>query len=161
MQKLTVKMNKGQAQALIGIMVAIIIGVAVTISVINSTYTQATTTYSVTNESVNYAANGTTYALANDHLVSGSVTLTNITMAIGSGNFTVDYTDGTVKLILSSVSFNKNISTGYYNTSYQWRYGYYVTGTPKTLLGLMPVLVAVVLVLAVVGVIGIGRNKRR
>lgn len=142
-------MKKAQVQPLIGIMVALIIGIGVAVPVIIDQVNQATSSADITNEAMT-CTNATTQTLANDNLLSGTFTLQNDTggIVIGSGNYTLTIATGSVLFTtLNNTLYPADVCVAnytYYPDAYQ------TSATSRTLTGVLPLLFVVSLVLIVV-----------
>lgn len=142
---------KGQIaiSPLIAVMIVLIVGVAVAVPVVQDTTNQATLTYSLEDEQIT-GTDATTDTLLFPRTVS-SVVIYNATggsLTIGSGNYTLDSANG--RIVWSGLNNTLYPSpqwvnyTGHY-TSYQ------ASGSTRTLLNVLPLLVVLALVLVVVG----------
>jgi hypothetical protein len=143
---------KGQVQPLIALMVALIVGIAVAVPVVIDFVSQATEAQSVTGEAVT-CTNATTVTLDNDELLAGTFALTNGTVTIGSGNYTLSTTAGTVEFTtLDNDIYGSSCvaSYNYYSDAYQ------DASTSRTLTGIVPLLIVVGLVLVVVAYTKLG-----
>ena len=139
---------KGQVQPLIGIMIVLLIGVSVVVPVVMETTNSATLSYTIVNEEIT-GTNATSDTLDYPKLVS-SVTVYNATggsVEITSGNYTLDATNGVISWEhLDNAVYPTPQFVNYtgHHTSYQ------TSGSSRTMLGVLPLLIVVALVLIVV-----------
>lgn len=140
---------KGQVQAIIGLMVVLLIGVAVAVPVVTDTVNTATQSVTVTDEQL-AGINGTSETLDYPKLVSG-LTVYNQSGGVGeitSGNYSLDSTNG----VITWTNLNNTLYPAPQYANYTGHSTAYQTnGTSRTLLNILPLLVVVALVLVVVG----------
>lgn len=151
--------KKGQVQIgmFISILVIAVIGVTALLATTNDLVADATDTTTVTNESQT-ATNNTADTLANaegNDIVTSSDTITNGSGAVTltrNSNYTIDYDTGVV-------TWTNVNNTNYFGTNalvtYQYRDEAFVSdATSRTILDQLPILVAILILLAVVSYIG-------
>lgn len=140
---------KGQVEALVGLLVVLLVGVALAVPVITDTVNTATQSVTVTNEQL-AGVNATSDTLAYPKLVT-SLTVYNATggsVEITDGNYSLDSTNGVITwTTLDNAVYPAPQFANYtgHNTAYQ------TSGTTRTMLNLLPLLVVIALVLVVVG----------
>jgi hypothetical protein len=132
---------------LIALMIVLLVAAAAVVPIVVNLASQATEAQTASSESVT-CTNGTTQTLDYDDLVTGTFTLTNGTVTIGSGNYTLSTSAGTVEF----TTLNNTI----YGTSCSATYNYYAdaymtNSTNRTLIDLLPLLVAIGMLLLVTG----------
>lgn len=141
----------------ISILVIAVIGVTALLATTNDLVADATDTTTVTNESQT-ATNNTADTLANaegNDIVTSSDTITNGSGAVTltrNSNYTIDYDTGVV-------TWTNVNNTNYFGTNalvtYQYRDEAFVSdATSRTILDQLPILVAILILLAVVSYIG-------
>lgn len=146
--------NKGQTGSLINLLIALIIGVGVVTVVLFSTFNDATTQNTVTNQTVNFVVNETYYNLLKPNIISASVIVTNSSgQLVPAANYVVDTSYSRIKF-----QSNAGYLLGNYQVTYNW---VTLTGTNRSIVGILPVFVAVLLLVAVAGAIGLGGGKGR
>ena len=167
-QQTIFKNGKGiAAGALIGLMMTILIGVAVTISIVQDTTSKATTTYSMGNDTFNATASTPTYqnSLAgfsdgSDFLVLVSTMTVYNSSDCATDAFTLDadyiiLANGTSPVInFTESTFVTERNDVFICAEYDYRSDSYVPSAPaRRILGLFTLLIAVVLVTAITGFI--------
>jgi hypothetical protein len=154
------KSNKGELSplvgALLGLMMAVVIGLSVAIPAIQSTMTTATTLSS--NSQTNVAAGkGTTLTLAYGDLVADTFTVTaaNNTdvYTITSSNYTITLGSPAVPATVAWSSSN-NASFTHANVSYSYYPGTYIRSPAViTLLNLLPLFIVLILLIGAVALV--------
>lgn len=157
-------MKKGQAivGVMIGILILIIVGVAVVVPVVSSIITTATTLTSVSLENITFASNNTAYALAHTTDTSGQTPTLyfNSTQVLPTNKYV--FTSTTVKIYANGTGTYPNITNGttthyYANYDYQGS-GYETNSASRTILGFVVLLFVVIIIVAIVGSIGLGKK---
>jgi len=161
--KVQIKNSKGELNplipAMLGIMIATVIGMSVVIPTIQGIVTTATTINSATETNV-AARNGTTLTLAHGDLESGSfvATVKNGTSGVDatytSANYTLDLGTGASDLGTVAWAVANNMSVSHANLTYNYYPATYIrNGTVVTLLSLIPLFLVLVILMGAVAFI--------
>jgi len=139
---------------MIGLMVAVIVGVAITIPAIQYVVYQAETP-TATSQTINFAVDDTYYvvALTPLHAVTGIYNSSAKTYQFPTSQYTVDIVGNKIKIAVNGTGVYPNMTVGNKYVEYTYEAQGYI-GTPMlvSLIRLIPLFVVLIIILAVVGV---------
>ena len=142
--------NKKAAEVnqIIGIIVVVVIAIAVALNLFWDLAVTQQSPATVGLEQFTTSTNSTEVSLRNDKIVPNSETVYNSTASgdlplARNTEYLVDYTNGQI------VVYNKTQDTVTYNISYQYYPDAYAGGTTSTIIGLIPILFAIIVLILV------------
>ena len=149
--------TKGQSfvMTMIGLMMAVIVGVAVSIPTIMNTINTAANPTS-TSETINFAVDDTYYKVTSTPLHTVSAMYNNATKnyQYPTGQYTVDAVNNQIKIAVNGTGDYPNMTVGNKYVEYTYEQTGYFGGdtTSIGLLRLVPLFVVLFLIIAVVGI---------
>jgi len=139
-----------EVKGIMGLVFLVIVGVAFAIPVLTSFAEEATVPQSITNEAMT-CTNATTQILDNDNVLSATFVLSNGTVTIDSGNYTLTTSSGAVAIdgLDNAIYGSSCLATyDYYSDMYQ------TDSSNRTITILLPVLIALALLAMVTKAFG-------